>query len=165
MNKYLSGPPVLSKTFAHQSTNRFLSRSQDMETFSKFQTSKVAYNCSILETNASGYTIRSSMLPTPLLLANYAGMRCCYFCIHRKHKRRVADESCITMALVPPFSHVQEANQFEGRSLVPATTPRVLGSCLESSGSGQTPAQGLNLDGTCSTASWGVGFSFNIQID
>jgi hypothetical protein len=118
-----------------------------METFSKFQTSKVAYNCSILETNASGYTIRPSMLPTPLLLANYAGMRCCYFCIHRKHKRRVADESCITMALVPPFSRVQEANQFEGRSLVPATTPRVLGSCLESSGSGQTPAQGLTLMG------------------
>lgn len=166
MNKYLSGPPVLSKAFAHQSTGRFLSRSQDIETSSIFQSSKVAYNCRILETNASRYTIQSSMLPTPLLLANYAGMKCCHFYIHGKHKRRVANESCMTMALVPPCSHAQEAIQFEGRSLVPATTLGVLSSCLESSGSGKIPlARGLNLDGTCSTASWGVWFSFNTKVD
>jgi hypothetical protein len=158
ISKYLSRPPVLSKAFAHQGTGRFLSRSQDMETSSEFQTSKVAYNCRTLETNASRYIIRSSMFPTPLFLANYFGIRCCHFCIHGKHKRRVADESCMTMALVPPFFHVQEAIQFEGRSLVPAATLRVLSSCLESSGPGRNPlARGPTLMGpvTQHLGGWG----------
>ena len=117
-----------------------------------FRCSKMAIEGGIqlhdLETNAARYTARLSMFPTPLPLANYAGMGCCHFCVPEQHKIRLADESCRTLASVRPCSHVQEAFSFEGRSLVPAAALGVLCSCLESSGSGwNIPVAGSNLVG------------------